>query len=67
MQTVHFMIMWHEKFPEKFGLCLNDPVGSEPFGSDLDPDVWDRIRIRFRIRILALINYTTAFELFWHV
>jgi hypothetical protein len=29
-----------------------DPVGSGPFWSDSDPDVWDRIRIR----ILALIS-----------
>jgi hypothetical protein len=29
-----------------------DPVGSGPFWSDPDPDIWDRIRIR----ILALIN-----------
>jgi hypothetical protein len=29
-----------------------DLVGSGPFWSDPDPDVWDRIRIR----ILALIN-----------
>jgi hypothetical protein len=33
-----------------------DAVGSGPFWSDSDPDVWDRILIRFRIRILALRN-----------
>jgi hypothetical protein len=34
---------------------FRDPVGSEPFWSDLDPnpDIWDRIQ--FQIRILALI------------
>jgi hypothetical protein len=30
-----------------------DTVGSRPFCSDTDPDVWDRIRFR----ILTLINY----------
>jgi hypothetical protein len=33
-----------------------DPVRSGPFWSDLDPDVWDRIRSR--TRILVLINDT---------
>jgi hypothetical protein len=31
-----------------------DPVGSGPFWSDPDPDVWERIRNR--IQILALIS-----------
>jgi hypothetical protein len=31
-----------------------DPVGSGPFWSDPDPDVWDQFRIR--TRILTLIN-----------
>jgi hypothetical protein len=31
-----------------------DPVGSGPFWSDPDPDVWDRIRFR------ALINYSVS-------
>jgi hypothetical protein len=37
-------------------VCVTDqdPVGSEPFWSDPDLDVWDRIRIP------ALINDTTS-------
>jgi hypothetical protein len=33
-----------------------DPVGSGPFWSVPDLDFWDRIQIRFRILILALIK-----------
>jgi hypothetical protein len=35
---------------------IADPDGSGPFWPDLDPDVWDRIRIRIQLRILALLN-----------
>jgi hypothetical protein len=50
--------VWRER--SQFALCLfgsvadPDPVGSGPFRSDPDPDVWDQIKIR----ILALINDT---------
>jgi hypothetical protein len=42
-----------------------NPVGSGPFWLDPDPDVWDRIRIRFRIWILALINESISTFLVW--
>jgi hypothetical protein len=48
--------MAHALPPFAASVADPDPVGSGPFWSDPDPDVWDR----FRIRILALINDPTS-------
>jgi hypothetical protein len=47
-----FSPFWSREKDLESSVADPDPVGSGTFGSDPDPDVWDRIRIR----ILALIN-----------
>jgi hypothetical protein len=47
-QAPEFSEMRHTQHRLKFSVADPDPVGSGPYWSDPDPDVWDRIWFRIR-------------------